>query len=189
MKSKHSILVQWSEKDKGFIATVPELPGLSAFGSTQNEAVQELAKAREAYLEVMHEDNEPIPIPETLKPFSGQTRVRMPKRLHASLSAQAKKEGVSLNTYVVHLLSERNAYHLTTEAISSVEDGLYAMAWQYQLETVASPIMVRSEANILKLWSAGVSTGQPFIATAIEGENVFSIAHYEEFDKENEIRQ
>lgn len=32
----------------------------------------------------------------------------MPKSLHAALSQEALKEGVSLNSYVVHLLSERH---------------------------------------------------------------------------------
>ncbi len=36
--------------------------------------------------------------------FSGQTRLRLPKSLHATLSFLAEKEGVSLNTYLVHLL-------------------------------------------------------------------------------------
>ncbi|MFW5735185.1 MAG: toxin-antitoxin system HicB family antitoxin [Oceanidesulfovibrio sp.] len=37
--------------------------------------------------------------------YSGQIRLRMPKTLHASLSRLAETEGVSLNTYLVHLLS------------------------------------------------------------------------------------
>ena len=108
--SKYSVLVQWSEEDKAFIATVPELPGLSAFGSSPKKAVEELSIAKEAYLEVLSEDGEETPAPDVLKPFSGQTRLRLPKSLHASLSNEAKKEGVSLNTYIVSLLSERNAF-------------------------------------------------------------------------------
>ena len=38
--SKHSVLVQWSEVDKAYIATVSELPGLSAFGSSPEEAAK-----------------------------------------------------------------------------------------------------------------------------------------------------
>ena len=96
--SKHSVLVQWSDEDEGFIATVPELPGLSAFGSSPEKAVEELSLAKEAYLEVLLEDEEEVPEPDVLKPFSGQTRLRLPKSLHAFLSNEAKKEGVSLNT-------------------------------------------------------------------------------------------
>jgi len=107
--SKHSTLVQWSENDQCYIAVVPELEGLSAFGNTPEEAVKELAKAKKLFLEVFEEDGEEIPEPDVLKPFSGQTRLRLPKTLHASLSREAKKEGLSLNTFIVQLLSEKNS--------------------------------------------------------------------------------
>ena len=104
--SKHSTLIQWSEEDEAYVAVVPELPGLSAFGSSPEEAARELAIAKEAFLEVLVEDGEEIPKPEVLKPFSGQTRLRLPKSLHAALANQAKREDISLNTYIVQLLSQ-----------------------------------------------------------------------------------
>lgn len=107
--SKHSVVVKWSDSDNGYIATVPELEGLSAFGSTQEEAVKELSEAKKLYLEVLEEDGEEIPEPDVLKPYSGKLRLRLPRELHASLSESAKHEGISLNSYIVFLLSERNA--------------------------------------------------------------------------------
>ena len=47
--------VQWSEEDEGYVALVPELEGLSAFGKTPEEATRELNIAKEAYLEVCEE--------------------------------------------------------------------------------------------------------------------------------------
>lgn len=106
---KYSISMKWSDEDEGFIAVVNELSGLSAFGETQEEAVAELKVAAEAYLEVLRDSGGVIPAPEKLVPFSGQLRVRMPKSLHARLVAEAENEGVSLNTYIVSLLSKRRA--------------------------------------------------------------------------------
>lgn len=126
--SKHSALIQWSEEDKAYVAVVPELPGLSAFGSSPEEAAKELAIAKEAYLEVLVEDGEEIPEPEVLKPFSGQTRLRLPKSLHAALSNQARDEGVSLNTYIVQLLSERNALTQVNKNIDRLADSVFRMA-------------------------------------------------------------
>lgn len=37
--------------------------------------------------------------------FSGNLRVRLPVDLHAALTAQAKEQGVSLNTLIVALLA------------------------------------------------------------------------------------
>jgi len=123
--SKHSMLIQWSEEDKAYIATVSELPGLSAFGSSPEEAVKELLIAKKAYLDVLEEDGEEIPEPDFLKPFSGQTRLRLPKTLHESLTNGAKKEGVSLNTYIVQLLSERNPLVEISHRIATLEDNVY----------------------------------------------------------------
>lgn len=123
--SKHSVLVQWSEIDKAYIATVPELPGLSAFSSSQEEAVKELSIAKKGYLGVLKEDGEEIPEPEVLKPFSGQTRLRMPKSLHQALANESKKEEVSLNTYIVQLLSQRNLLATINERMTRLEDNVF----------------------------------------------------------------
>jgi predicted HicB family RNase H-like nuclease len=98
---------------------------LSAFGSSQEEAARELSIAKKAYLEVMEEDGEEIPEPDVLKPFSGQTRLRLPKSLHQSLANEAKREGISLNTYIVHLLSRRDILAQIEKRITKLEDNVY----------------------------------------------------------------
>jgi len=116
---KYSIFIKWSDEDNGFIATVPELRGLSAFGSKQSEALSELKIAAKAYLESLKQSGKPLPAVEKISPFSGQLRLRMPKSLHADLVESAKSEGVSLNTYIVTLLSKRN---VEQEIIKKVAD-------------------------------------------------------------------
>ncbi len=103
---KYSINIMWSEEDEGYIATIPEFPGLSAFGENPEEAIEEAKLALEGFIEVYHEDGCKVPKPQTMETFSGQTRLRLPKNLHAKLSRQAKREDVSLNTYLVQLLTE-----------------------------------------------------------------------------------
>lgn len=117
-------MIQWSDEDESFVATVPELPDLSAFGETPEEAAKEIREAKKLYLEVLAEDGEETPEPDILKPFSGQLRIRIPKSLHASLTNEAKKEGISLNTYIVSLLSERNAFNKVKNEIRAEEKGV-----------------------------------------------------------------
>ncbi len=138
--SKHSVVIKWSDSDDGFIATVPELEGLSAFGNTPEEAAKELSEAKELYLEVLEEDGEEIPEPDLLKPYSGQIRLRLPRELHASLSERAKQENISLNTYLVYLLSERNASKQVRADIALLRtDYVYAPATQKTLFIANQP--------------------------------------------------
>ena len=62
MRDYH-INVFYSEGDGGYIADIPDLPHCSAFGQTPEEALQEVLKAKEAWLEAAHKNNKPIPKP------------------------------------------------------------------------------------------------------------------------------
>ena len=115
---KYSISIRWSDEDKGFIATVPELPGLSAFGENQAAALSELKTASAAFLKSLKESGRSVPAPAKVVTHSGQLRLRMPKSLHAELSESARAEGTSLNTYLVTLLTRRHAERATTLRIA-----------------------------------------------------------------------
>jgi len=45
------IKVFWSDEDEGFIAIVPDLPGCSAWGASEAEAITELQDAIQAYVQ------------------------------------------------------------------------------------------------------------------------------------------
>ena len=49
--NRYPAQVFWNEDDKGFIAVAPDLPGCSAFGQTQQEALHELQDAIQAWIE------------------------------------------------------------------------------------------------------------------------------------------
>lgn len=55
--------VFYSEEDEGFIAVAPDLPGCSAFGDTQEEAVGELRDAIVAWQIAARNAGNPIPEP------------------------------------------------------------------------------------------------------------------------------
>jgi predicted RNase H-like HicB family nuclease len=116
---KYSVSLKWSDDDEGYIAFVPELPGLSAFGNTPKEAIAELEIAGEVYLESLREAGENIPSPEKYMPYSGQIRLRMPKSLHAKLAQSALEENISLNTYLISLLAEGRSEKETVKLIKS----------------------------------------------------------------------
>lgn len=118
---KYSINLEWSLEDESYIATIQEFPGLSAFGETPGEALREAITAAKGFLDIIIEDGDEIPEPIVKKKFSGQTRLRLPKTLHQKLAFEASKEGVSLNTHVLTLLSERNNSKNVERKIDNLE--------------------------------------------------------------------
>lgn len=124
--NKHAISIKWSDEDNGFIATIPGIKALSAFGAEREKALAELKIAAEAYFKALEEAGKPSPLPEKIVTYSGQLRLRMPKSLHAALSNGAEDEGISLNTYIVALLSERHIERKLLNKIESIENFLEA---------------------------------------------------------------
>ena len=62
MKDYH-INVFYSEEDEGYIADILDLEHCSAFGSTPEEALKEVLKAKKAWLEAARAAKKPIPVP------------------------------------------------------------------------------------------------------------------------------
>lgn len=62
MKDYH-INIFYSEEDKGYIADVPDLPMCSDFGETPAEALRELERAKQSWLEAAAANGKPIPEP------------------------------------------------------------------------------------------------------------------------------
>jgi len=59
----HHINVFYSDEDGGYIADIPDLKACSAFGSTPEEALAEVLRAKQAWLAAAREDGRPIPPP------------------------------------------------------------------------------------------------------------------------------
>lgn len=108
-KTKYPIEVFWSDEDKGFIALVPDLPGCSAVGDTEADAIREAHDAIAAWIKAARSVGRAIPEPSRDLAYSGKFLMRVPKRLHAEMARAAKAQGVSLNQYVLYLLAERHA--------------------------------------------------------------------------------
>jgi predicted RNase H-like HicB family nuclease len=62
MKDYH-INIFYSEEDSGYIADIPDLRNCSAFGKSPKEALVEVEKAKQAWLETAREAGKPVPEP------------------------------------------------------------------------------------------------------------------------------
>ncbi len=60
---KYHLNIYWSDTDKAFIASVPELPGCMADGATYEEVIENVQVIIQEWIEVATEFNCPIPEP------------------------------------------------------------------------------------------------------------------------------
>lgn len=60
---RYAATVFWNDEDDGFIALAPDLPGCSAFGETQGQALAELQDAIAAWITAAEKAGRAIPQP------------------------------------------------------------------------------------------------------------------------------
>ena len=72
MKNYH-INVFYSDKDKCYVADIPDLKYCSAFGSNPEQALHEVLIAKVAWLKAAKKEGKPIPEP-TYQPAPKRTR-------------------------------------------------------------------------------------------------------------------
>ncbi len=63
MQSKYEIIIYWSEEDDAFLAEVPELSGCMADGASYIEAVENVKKIIDEWIETAQSLGREIPQP------------------------------------------------------------------------------------------------------------------------------
>jgi predicted RNase H-like HicB family nuclease len=96
------------DEDGDVVAQIQELPGCSAHGVDEKEALANLDEAQRLWLQDCLEAGDIVPEPEQLEPLpSGKWVQRVPRSLHQKLAKLAQHEGVSLNQLVTQMLAEK----------------------------------------------------------------------------------
>ena len=94
------------DDDGDYLAHFVEMPNVSAFGDSPEQALHELETAWEGVKESYKKHGEPVPVAPSRKKYSGQFNVRIDRRLHRALAIEAAKAGVSLNAIVSRKLAK-----------------------------------------------------------------------------------
>lgn len=95
----------YPDPEGGYVAQIKDLPGCLTQGETLEETMANIQEARELWISTAYAHSDDIPNPCNDESYSGKLLVRMPKSLHRRLAETAENEGVSLNQYIVSLLS------------------------------------------------------------------------------------
>jgi len=104
LKLQYPITI-YPDIEGGYVAQIKDLPGCLTQGETLEETMTNINEARELWIETAYEAGDNIPLPSTDDSYSGKLMLRMPKSLHRRLSETSEREGVSLNQYIVSLVS------------------------------------------------------------------------------------
>ena len=102
---KYPVRLFYSGEDQGYIATIPDLPGCSAFGEKPEIALKELQVAMDLWLRAAKRERREIPPSNVTRKYSGRMVIRMPQDLHRELDLEAKEQGLSLNQWLLYKLA------------------------------------------------------------------------------------
>jgi predicted HicB family RNase H-like nuclease len=100
----------FQDDDGEYIAHFLEMPNISAFAETPEQALHELEIAWQGVKESYTKNGESIPVAPSRKEYTGRFNIRIDRRLHRALAIEAAQAGVSLNAIVAQKLSASIAH-------------------------------------------------------------------------------
>jgi antitoxin HicB len=98
------------EETLEWVAEIAELPGCIGAGDTPEEALLALEDAKKSWIEIALADDKLIPEPNNKSnlEYSGKFTLRLPKSLHRELAEMAAEEEISLNQYLLFLITKKH---------------------------------------------------------------------------------
>jgi predicted RNase H-like HicB family nuclease len=92
------------DEERPWRATIEEIPGCDARGSTPADAGDRILAALAEWVASARADGREVPAPRSARAYSGRLLLRMPQTLHGDLAEAAERDQVSLNAYINMLL-------------------------------------------------------------------------------------
>lgn len=94
------------ESDGSFRSEIQEFPGCIAVGDTAAEALVNLEEVAASWIESVRERGQNVPEPFEENEFSGKLVLRLAKSIHQKAASAARRDGVSLNTFIANCVAE-----------------------------------------------------------------------------------
>ena len=108
LADKYSYRVEWSEEDQRFIGRCIEFPSLGAHGKTKEKALKEISNVVSETINWLEEEKEEIPVPLSMKKYSGRLTLRLPPEIHKMIEMNAALEGISINRYILSTIAKHS---------------------------------------------------------------------------------
>ncbi len=116
-----------ADPDGGYVIVFPDLPGCMTQVESLHEVGPMAEEIRTLWIETAYEQGHDIPPPSYPEEYSGKFNLRLPRSLHRSLAEAAEREGISLNQYVVGLLSRGDAQARVERKLDALQKHIEAV--------------------------------------------------------------
>lgn len=118
---KYQYQVRFSEEDVCFIATVTEFPYLTADGSTQAVALEELRAVVTDAVDILESEDKKVPDPISEREYKGNISLRLLPETHRQLAERARVAGCSLNQFLTSLIEKNMSADSIERATNRME--------------------------------------------------------------------
>jgi predicted HicB family RNase H-like nuclease len=105
--NRYTYRAEWSSEHGEYIGRCIELPWLSQWAPTLQQAIARVESAVDEHIAECEAEERDPPPPLTERQFSGKFLVRTSSSLHARLTVEAAEQNVSMNQWVVQKLADR----------------------------------------------------------------------------------
>jgi predicted HicB family RNase H-like nuclease len=105
--NRYTYRAEWSPEQCEYVGRCIELPWLSQWAPTMQEAIAAVEQSADEYIAECEELDEEPPAPLTERKYSGKFVVRTSPALHARLAVEAAEQNVSMNQWAVQKLADR----------------------------------------------------------------------------------
>lgn len=141
-----------ADPDGGYVVVFPDLPGCMTQAETLDELPAMAEDARMGWIETEYGLGHDIPLPSYMADYSGKFNLRLPRFLHRSLAEAAEREGVSLNQYVVAILSRGDAQAQVARQLKEISGKLEIISGRmaYRFSGVAPSAQPKASKPILR---------------------------------------
>lgn len=168
----------------GYVASIQEFPGCIAEGDTAEEAIHNLNKAAESWVEVALANGYEIRDPVNFLGHSGKVALRIPRGLHKQIAELAEMEECSVNNLLVTAISE---YVGRTTAVKKLSDAICSEMRKLVSDGLIS--LYRQGPALMVFSLAMPSSGYYVDGTTIDGnatEKIYSLGDVSHINQSNE---
>ncbi len=111
-----------------YAAQVLEFPGCLSEGATPDEAYSNLQEAAENWVDAALSQGMAIPEPSATQGYSGTVSLRLPRSIHKRAAQYARRDGISLNQFLVSAIAARvGAEDAHSWIAAKLDDYLYRL--------------------------------------------------------------